>query len=153
MKLLLQIFKTMEKSKFRVLKKHCFQLGKNTVQTKQWLDKCYSDSAPSKTKVKRWYADFKRSRTDTNDAEWSGRPGRQLSRKTHTHTKLHKLVLASRKLKLRVKISEGSVSNTLHEYLSMRKLCSKWAPRLLVSIKNNNASTIQSVACSCFNPK
>ena len=52
-KLLLQIFKTMEKSEFCVLIKHCFLMGKNTVQAKQWLDKCYSDSAPSETMVKR----------------------------------------------------------------------------------------------------
>ena len=49
-------------------------MGKNTVQAKQWLDKCYSDSAPSKTMVKRWYDDFKRGRTDTNHAECSDRP-------------------------------------------------------------------------------
>ena len=48
--------------------------GKNTVQAKQWLDKCYSDSASSKTTVKRCYADFKSGRTDTNDAERSGCP-------------------------------------------------------------------------------
>ena len=46
------------------LQKHCFLMGKDTVQTKQCLDKCYSDSAPSETTVKRLYADFKRSRTD-----------------------------------------------------------------------------------------
>ena len=49
-------------------------MGKNTVQEKQWLDKCYSDSAPLETKVKSLYADFKRGRTDTNDAERSGHP-------------------------------------------------------------------------------
>ena len=70
----MQIFKTMEKSEFPVLIKHCFLMGKNTVQGKQWLDKCYLDSALSETTVKRWYADFKRSRTDTNDAEYSGCP-------------------------------------------------------------------------------
>ena len=32
--------------------------GKNTVQAKQWLDKCYSDSALSETMLMRWYADF-----------------------------------------------------------------------------------------------
>ena len=46
------------------------------------------------------------------------------------------MVLDDRKLKLRevadtVKISEGSIFTILHEYLSMRKLCSKWVPRLL----------------------
>ena len=29
-------------------------MGKNTVQAKQWLDKCYSGSAPLETMVKRW---------------------------------------------------------------------------------------------------
>ena len=46
------------------------------------------------------------------------------------------MFLADRKLKLHeivdtLKISEGSVFTTLHEHLSMRKLCSKWVRRLL----------------------
>ena len=108
-------------------------MGKNTVQVKQWLDKCYSDSAPSKTTVKRCYADFKSSHTDTNDAENSGRPNSVVI--SENTKKFHKLALANRKLKLceiaeELKISEGSVFVILHEHLSMRKLCSKWVPRL-----------------------
>ena len=58
---------------------------------------------------------------------------RQLFQKTQ---KVHKMVLANRKLKLRViadtlKISEGSVFTILHENLCIKKLCSKWLPRLL----------------------
>ena len=64
----------MEKSEFCVLIKHCFLMGKNSVQAKQWLDKYYSESAPSESTVKSWYTDFKRSRTGTNDAERSDRP-------------------------------------------------------------------------------
>ncbi|EFN86370.1 hypothetical protein EAI_04267, partial [Harpegnathos saltator] len=50
--------------------------------------------------------------------------------------KVHKIVLADRKLKLReiadtLRISAGCVFTILHEHLSMRKLCSKWIPRLL----------------------
>ena len=50
--------------------------------------------------------------------------------------KLHKHVLDNHELKLHeiaeeVKISEGSVSTILHEYLSMRKLRSKWGLRML----------------------
>ena len=132
MKLLLQIFKTMEKSEFCVLIKHCFLMGKNTVQAKQWLDKCYLNSAPSETTVERWYTDFKRGRTDTNDAERSGRPNSAVV--PENTKKLHKLILANCKLKLReieeLKISEGSVFTILHEHLSMRKRCSKWVPHL-----------------------
>ena len=42
---------------------------KNTVQEKQWLHKCYSDSDPLETTVKKWYADFKCGCTGTNDAD------------------------------------------------------------------------------------
>ena len=47
-------------------------MGKNTVQAKQWLDQYYSDSAPSETTVKKWYADSKHGCSDTNDATCSG---------------------------------------------------------------------------------
>ena len=122
----------MEKSEFRVLIKHCFLIGKNTVQAKQWLDKCYSDSAPST--VKRRYADFKCSRTNTNDAEQSGSPNSAVVQENTK--KFHKLVLVDRKLKLReiaedLKISEASIFTILHKHLSIRKLCSKWVPHLL----------------------
>ena len=132
--LLLQILKTMEKSEFRLFIKYCFLMGKHTVQAKQWLDKCYSDSAPLETTVKRSYADFKCNHTDTNDAECSDHPN--LTVVSENTKKLHKLVLADRKLKLHEiaeesNISEGSIFTILHEHLSMRKLCPKWVPCLL----------------------
>ena len=49
-------------------------MEKNSVQAKEWLDKCYLDSALSETTIKRWYADFRCGCTDTNDAEHSGHP-------------------------------------------------------------------------------
>ena len=63
----MQIFKTMKKSEILCVDKALLSDGKNTVQAKQWLDKCYLDSALSETTVKRWYADFKHNCTDTND--------------------------------------------------------------------------------------
>ena len=80
------------------------------------------------------YADFKRGRTNTNHTERSGHPN---SAAVPDNNKiLPKLVLADRKLKLReiaeeLKISEGSVFTIFHEYLSVRKLCSKWVALLL----------------------
>lgn len=124
----------MEKSDFRVLIKHCFLMGKNTVQTEQWLEKCYGDSSPSKTTICRWFADFKRGRTDTNDAERSGRPNSAVV--PENIKKIRKMILSDRKLKVSEiaeasKISEGSVLTILHEHLGMRKLLSKWVPRVL----------------------
>ena len=100
-----------------------------SVQAKQLFDKCYSDSAPLETAVKRRYADFKHSCTDTNDAKHSGCSN--LAVVPENTKKFHKLVLADHKLKLieiaeELKISEGNVFTILDEHLSMRKLCSKW---------------------------
>ena len=153
MKLLLQIFKTMEKSEFCVLIKHCFLMGKNTVQAKQWLDKYYSISAPSEKMVKSWYADLKCGCTDINDAKCSGHPNSAVV--LENNRKLYKLVLANHKLKLHeiakeLKIAEGSVFTILHEHLSMRKLCQSGCSVCSQLIKNINASTIQSVICNCF---
>ena len=108
----------MEKSEFHVLIKHCFLMWKNAVQAKQWLNKCYLDFGLLETMVKRWHADFKHGHTDTNDAECSGQPNSEVV--PENTKKLHKLVLADRKLKLReiaekLKISEDSVFTIFHE--------------------------------------
>ena len=106
---------------------------KNTVQAHQWLEKCYGDSAPSKTTICRRYAEFKRGCTDTEDAERSGRPNEVVT--PETIETVHQIVFENRKLKLRevadaLKILYGSVYAILHAHLSIRKLLSKWVPRL-----------------------
>ena len=133
-KLLLWIFKTMEKTEFRVLIKHCFLMGKKYCSSKAiaWQ---VIQTAPSETTVKRWYVDFKHDHTDTNDAEHSGHPNSTVV--PENTKKLYKLVWANSKLKLhaiieKLKISEGSVFTILHEHLSMRKLCSKWVLCLFI---------------------
>ena len=122
----MQIFKRMEKFEFHVLIKYCFLMEKNIVQANEWLDQCYLDSAPLVTMFKRWYADFKRGCTDTNDTECSSHPN---SAVVPENTKtFYKIILASRKSKLckiaeDLKISVSIVFSILHEHLSMRKLC------------------------------
>ena len=48
----------MDKKNFRVLIKHCFLIGKNTVDAKKCLDKRYVDSAPGKSTIIGWYAEL-----------------------------------------------------------------------------------------------
>ena len=79
------IFETMDKKEFRVLIKHCFLMGKNTVEAKKWLDKRYGDSEPGKSTIINWYAEFKRGRTNTDDAERSGSP--KISKCSEKHNK------------------------------------------------------------------
>lgn len=124
----------MEKSEFRVLIKHCFLMGLNTVQAKQWLDKSYPGTAPSRQMVEKWFAKFKHGRTSTDDAGRSGRPNTAVT--PPNVDRVAAIVLADRGLTLReiadaVQISEGSVHTILHDHLGMRKLCSAWVPRVL----------------------
>ena len=84
--------------------------------------------------VKSQYINFKHGCTDTNDAECPGHPNSAVV--LEKNKKLHKVVWADHKLKLReiaeeLKIPQGSVFTILYEHLLMRKLHSKWLPHLL----------------------
>ena len=108
--------------------------------------------APSKTTICRWYAEFKRGRTDSEDAERSGRPNEVVT--PETIKKVHQIVFENHKLKLReiadtLKISCGSVYAILHEDLSMRKLLSKWVPRLL-TVDQKRQRVVDSERCLEF---
>ena len=126
-----------------------FWWKKNTVQAQQWLEKCYGDSASSKTTIFRWYAEFKRGGTDTEDAERSGRLNEVVT--PETIKKVHQIVFENCKLKLRetadtLKISYGSVYAIFHEHLSMRKLLSEWVPRLL-TVDQKRQRVVDSERC------
>ena len=108
-------------------------MGRNTVEAKPWLDNRYGDTAPVKSTIIDWYAEFKRDRTNTDDANRSSRPKSAVV--PENITKVHKIVLGDRKLKLReipdtLKISEVTVFTILHESLGMHKLFSKWVSSL-----------------------
>ena len=139
----------MDKNEFRVLIKHRYLIGKNTLHAQQWLEKCYPDCVPSKTTICRWYADFKRGRTDKNDAERSGRSNKAVT--PENIKQVLKIVMDDRKLKVReiakmVNISTGSVSTILNEKLGMKKVFSKWVPRLL-TMEQKQQRVDDSVSC------
>ena len=101
---------------------------KNIVKAKQWLDECYGGSTPGKSTIINWYAEFERGRTNTDDAERSGRPKSAVF--PENITKNQKIILGDRKLKLHeiadtLQISEGNVFTIFHESLGMRELFMK----------------------------
>ena len=78
--------------------------------------------------MEKWFADFKRGRTDTDDPERSGRSIEVVS--PENIKKVYRIVLENRKVKSHetadtLKLSEGSVHTISHEHLSIRKLFSK----------------------------
>ncbi len=87
-----------KKTEFHVFIKHYYLMGKDPVQARQWLEKCYSDSATSKTTICWWYANFKCTCIDTNDAECSGRPNKAVT--LENIEQVLKIVMDSNKLKI-----------------------------------------------------
>ena len=127
------IFKTMEKYEFCLLIKHCVLVGK--IQFKQ------SYFLISVTRIllrrRQWLRGALLTLNVVVQTQMmlnvQATQIRQLSRKTPKNPQTR---FANRKMKLReiaddLKISEDSVFTILHEFLSMRMLCSKWVPRLL----------------------
>ncbi|XP_035223709.1 histone-lysine N-methyltransferase SETMAR-like [Stegodyphus dumicola] len=117
-------------------------MGKSTVQAQQRLEKCYPDSAPSKTTICRWYVYLKRSRMDTNDA---GRPNEAVT--PENVKQVLKIVMNDRNREIAetVNISTGSACAILHEKLGIKKVFSKWVPRLLtMELKQQRVDDSQS---------
>ena len=144
----------MEKSEFRVLIKHYFLRKKTIAQTKAKLDKYYGDSAPSLSMIKKWFTEFRCGRTSTENAERSGRPVEVST--PETIKKIHDMVLADRRLKVReiveaIGISHGSVVSILSDHLGMRKLSARWVPRLLTIDHKRNRVTVSQECLALFN--
>ncbi|KAF7265270.1 hypothetical protein GWI33_021264 [Rhynchophorus ferrugineus] len=87
----------MDTKEFRVLIKYCFLKGKNTVQSKTWLDAEFPDAVPGKLTIKEWYAKFGRGEISTEDREHSGRPKEVV---TNENIKSTEMNLNDRKLEL-----------------------------------------------------
>nr|XP_040579875.1 uncharacterized protein LOC121128360 [Lepeophtheirus salmonis] len=77
---------------------------------------------------------FKRGRMDTDDVARPGRPNEVVIEETIENPL--KIILSNRKVKLQkkadtLKLSKGSIYTIIHDHLGMKKLFSKWVPRLL----------------------
>ncbi|GFX30670.1 integrase catalytic domain-containing protein [Trichonephila clavipes] len=108
-----------------------------------WLDKHYSDFAPGKSTVEKWFAKFKRGEMSTEDDARSGHPKEAVT--DENIKKVHKIIFDNRKVKLieiaeTLKISKERVGHIVNEYLDMRKLCSNdYCVALLERLKDEIA--------------
>lgn len=115
--------------------------GKTATQIQEILQKVHGTSTPSLPTISFWVNEFKRGRSSTEDEPRSGRPLTATSEEVVD--KIHDLVLADRRLKVRelatmTGISAERVGNILHEILGMKKLSARWVPRLLTKEQMRN---------------
>jgi histone-lysine N-methyltransferase SETMAR len=130
----LSTFVNMEKIGHRYVIQYFHLKGLSPTNIKTELDSTLGESAPSFTTIKYWVAEFKRGRKSCQDEHRSGRPNEVTT--PEMVTKIHKMVLDDRRLKVReladmVGISKSAVHRILTENLDMKKLCARWVPRLL----------------------
>ncbi|GFX27720.1 histone-lysine N-methyltransferase SETMAR [Trichonephila clavipes] len=102
-------------------------------EIKDELDYVYVDSSPSFTTVKFWAAEFKRRREILGVEERSGHPNTPTTDKNIL--KVHQMVLDDHRIKVReiakvMNMSNEHVCRILNQYLGMRKLSTRWVPRL-----------------------
>jgi len=116
--------------------------------------KVYGDSSPSFATIKKWAAEFKRGRTSLEDDPREGCP------KSVTIPEIieqvHDMVLDDRQMKVReiaetVGISKECVGYILHEELDMKKLCTRWVPRLLTADQKHTRMKISEECLERFN--
>ena len=151
-------FRKMEKEQYRSVIRFLFLEGKSRIEIKERLDAVYGDSSPSMATVKNWLDEFQRGRTSFFDEPRSGAP--KTATTEDNVTKIHDLVLADSRLEVReiaetVGISKDRVGHILHEILGMRKLSTRWVPRLLTPDNKRNRETISEQCLTLFkhNPK
>jgi hypothetical protein len=104
--------------------KHCFLTKKNTVEAKAWLDKHYTNSAPAKLTVEKWFAKFKRFKMSIEEDTYEN------------IKKVHKIILNDRKVKLIEIAKTQRYQRNVLNILCMN-ICSQ-------SIKINNVLIIRS---------
>lgn len=131
----------MEKIEIRAVIKYQFLKGLKPQEIIDEFQKVLGESAPSKTTVYDWYNEFKRGRTTTSDASRTGRPVEVTT--PENIQKIHRMVLADRKLKVReiaqaMGMSNDTVHRILHEHLHMKKLLARWIPRVLTAEQKEN---------------
>ncbi|XP_070854781.1 protein GVQW3-like [Drosophila suzukii] len=115
----------MQKEQYRSVIRFLFLEGISRSEIKERLAAVYDKSSTSMATVKNWFNEFQRDRTLVFDEP---RPGALKTATTEDNvTKIHDLVLADHRLKIReivetVGMSQDRVGYILHEILGMRKL-------------------------------
>jgi histone-lysine N-methyltransferase SETMAR len=126
----------MDKIEYRAVIKFFVKEGLTPNEIHSKFIKFYGDSSPSFSTIKKWAAEFKRGRTSLEVDPREGRP--KCATTPEIIEQVHDMVLYDWRMKLRetpeiIGITKESVGYILHEKLYMKKLCTRWVPRLLTA--------------------
>jgi len=108
----------------------------------------------SRIRVKKWAAECKLGRISLEDDPREGRP--KSATTPEFIEQVHDMVLDDRRMKVReiaetTGMSKERVGYILHEKLDMKKLCARWAPRLLTADEQRTRMKISEECLERFN--
>jgi len=114
--------------------KFCFKLGKTATECYEMLMTAFGEQAMGRSETYEWFSRFKAGRTSTDDDERSGRPVSSLT--PEMIDRVRHVIREDRRrtvdeVSMLVGISHGICHNILIEDLKMRRVASKFVPRLL----------------------
>lgn len=113
----------------------------------------YGDETMSRVRVFEWYKRFKEGRKTVESDEREGRPS--TSRNEEMIQKLRTAIRGNRRLTImelsnEFQISFGSVQIILTTHLDMRRVASKFVPKLLSDEQKENRKQIATDVLECF---
>ena len=113
----------------------------NTTEIGKELDNVYKDSAPSYRTVANWVAEFKNPERAFEGAPQMGRPSTITA--DENIEAIEQIVMRDRQISIRrVAYKLGIPKTFLHEImgnqLDMKKVCTRWVPKLLTPIQRPN---------------
>ena len=117
--------------------KFCFKLGKNATETYGMLQTAFRPSCMNQASVFEWHKRFKEGRESVRDYERCGR-----SKEVRTPELIGQMKnfmdkdrhVSIETMSAQFDISVGTVHTIIREELKMRKICSKFVPRVLILV-------------------
>ena len=114
--------------------KFCFKLGKNATETYGMLQTAFGASCMNRASVFGWHKRFREDRESVRDDEKCGR-----SKEVRTPELIGQIknfmdedrCVSIETIRAQFDISVGTVHTIIHEKLKMRKICTKFVPRVL----------------------
>lgn len=124
----------LERRDYRAIIYFCYKRNVFPEEALEELHVAFEGSAPSKSTVYNWYAEFRRGRTSLSDEDRSGRPISAVS--PENVAAVRQMVredarVTYTQIEQTLGITSASVYTILHDKLSLRKVSARWIPHLL----------------------
>jgi histone-lysine N-methyltransferase SETMAR len=127
----------MDKIEYHAVIKFFVKEGLTPSEINSKFIKVYGDSSPLFSTIKKWAAEFKRGHTSLEDDPREGRP--KSATTPEIIEEVHDMVLDDWRMKVHeiaetIGISKERVGYILRKELDMKKLSTRWVPRLFTAL-------------------